>query len=95
MSRDSEGNKVGFHHPAHRRRAMRRRAMPVPELIASVALAACTALAVTVVSIEIAEADSFAFGAGVEPSGLALATFLGLLLAVMGGITVSRSLRRR
>lgn len=93
MSRDSEGNHVGFHHPAHRRRAMGRRTMPVPELIASVALAACTALAVTVVSIEIARADTF--GTGVEPNPLALATFLGALLAVMGGITVvSRSLRR-
>ena len=96
MSRDHKSKGVGFHHPAHRRRAMARHGMPLPELAASVALVACTGLALTVVSMEIARADTF--GAGVEPSGLALATFFGVLLAVGGGITalfLRRAVRRR
>lgn len=85
MIRDFKGSDVGFHPPAHRRRTMGRRSWPV--LIAGLALAVCTALTGTMVSIEIAQADTFAFGAGPDGSPLALATFLGVLLAVMGGIT--------
>jgi hypothetical protein len=86
MVRHSDG-KFGFDHPLHRRRAMARRAMPLPELIASVALAACTAVAVTMVSMEIAQAESFSFGADAEPGSLALAAFFAVLLTVMGGVT--------
>jgi hypothetical protein len=95
MSRDSQRSTVGFHDPAHRRRVVGLRTMAVPEVIASIALAACTALAVTVVSIEIAQADTFAFAAGVEESGLALAALLGLTLAAVGSVFVSRSVRHR
>jgi hypothetical protein len=96
MLRHSD-SKFGFDHPPHRRRAMARRAMPLPELIASVALAACTAVAVTIVSMEIAQAESFSFGADTEQSSLVLAAFLALLLTVMGGITafVMRRVPRR
>lgn len=80
---------VGFEHPAHRRRAMARRAMPVPELVATLALVICTLLAMTVVSIEIAQADSFSFGTDDGNNPLALAGCLALLLTVMGGITAA------
>jgi hypothetical protein len=79
--------KVGFDHPPHRRRAMARRAMPVPVLLATLALVLCTLLAVTVVSITIAQADTFSIGSERARNPLALAGFIGLLLAVVGAIT--------
>jgi hypothetical protein len=57
------------------------------ELIATLALALSTLIAVTAVSIGIARAD--VFGAQSEAGGapLAIALFVGLLLAGMGGLT--------
>ena len=57
------------------------------ELIATIALALSTLIAVTVVSIGIARAD--VFGAQANPDGapFAIALFLGLLLSAMGGLT--------
>jgi hypothetical protein len=57
------------------------------ELIATVALALSTLIAVTIVSIGIARAD--VFGAAADPDGapLAIALFIGLLLSAMGGLT--------
>ena len=68
---------------------MARRSMPLPALVATLALAFCTLLAVTVVSIEIAQADAFWFGADGDPDPLTLAGFLALLMALMGGITAA------
>lgn len=70
---------------------MARRAMPLPVLVATLALALCTLLAMTVVSIEIAQADTFSFGIEGEQSPLALAGFLAVLLALMGGIAAAIS----
>ena len=61
--------------PAHR---------PI-ELLASLALALCTLVAVTAVSIGIARAD--VPGAETAATPFALALFIGLLLSVMGGLT--------
>lgn len=57
------------------------------ELIATLALALCTLIAVTAVSIGIARADVF----GVQPDGsgesLAVALFVGLTLSTMACLT--------
>ncbi len=56
------------------------------ELIATVALALSTLVAVTAVSIGIARADAFG-AADTHSAPLALAVFIGLLLSGMGGLT--------
>jgi len=55
------------------------------ELMATVALALCTLVAVTAVSIGIARAD--VPGAEPQSAPFALALFIGLLLSGMGGLT--------
>ena len=69
-------------------------ARPV-ELFATVALALSTLVAVTVVSIGIARAD--VLGARVDYDGapLAIALFIGLLFAAMGGLTAFMADDRR
>lgn len=81
------GTEFGFGQPVHRRRAMKRR-MALPGLVASVALAICTAVAVTTVSIGIAKAD--AFGVIAESGGsAALAAVLGSAIACLGALTAA------
>jgi len=57
------------------------------ELIATVALAILTLVAVTAVSIGIARADVFGARADGDGASLAIALFIGLLLTAMGGLT--------
>jgi len=57
------------------------------ELIATVALALSTVVAVTAVSIGIARADVFGIRADGDPAPLAIALLIGLLLLAMGGLT--------
>ena len=57
------------------------------ELIATVALAFLTLVAVTAVSIGIARADVFGARADADAAPLAIALFIGLLLSAMGGLT--------
>jgi len=57
------------------------------ELIAAVALALSTLVAVTAVSIGIARADVFGAHAHSDTAPFAIALFIGLLLAAMGGLT--------
>jgi hypothetical protein len=57
------------------------------ELIATVALALSTLIAVTIVSIGIARADVFGAHADTEGAPFAIALFIGLLLSAMGGLT--------
>ena len=57
------------------------------ELIATVALALLTLVAVTAVSIGIARADVFGARADADAAPLAIALFIGLLLSAMGGLT--------
>ena len=63
-----------------------RPAAPV-ELIATVALALLTLVAVTAVSIGIARADVFGARADADAAPFAIALFIGLLLSAMGGLT--------
>jgi len=57
------------------------------ELFATVALALSTLVAVTAVSIGIARADVLAVRADPDAAPLAIALFMGLLFAAMGGLT--------
>jgi uncharacterized membrane protein len=78
-------DRIGFAHPILAKRGRRRRALALAELVATVALAISILVAVTAVSIGIARADALI----VEGDGgrWALAVFLGLFIAGMGGIT--------
>jgi hypothetical protein len=57
------------------------------ELVALVALALSTLIAVTVVSIGIARADVFNAHASRDVAPFAIALFIGFLLSAMGGLT--------
>ena len=57
------------------------------ELIATVALALSTVVAVTAVSIGIARADVFGIRTDADSASLAIALLIGLLLLAMGGLT--------
>jgi hypothetical protein len=59
----------------------------VVELVATVALALSTIIALTAVSIGIARADAFGGNADPATAPLAIALFIGLLLSAMGGLT--------
>lgn len=65
----------------------RTRPAAVVELIATIALAISTVIAVTAVSIGIARADSLGIRADGDSGPLALALLIGLLLSAMGGLT--------
>jgi len=62
------------------------RSRPV-ELFATLALALSTIIAVTAVSIGIARADVLVAHADPDAAPLAIALFMGLLFAAMGGLT--------
>jgi hypothetical protein len=86
MSKDLT-DQVGFAPPTARRRAVRRR-FALAELIATIALAVCLVVALTVVSIGMARADALTAVAEPDSARLALAITLGVIMIAMGGITV-------
>ena len=63
------------------------RPVALVELIATVALALSTVIAVTAVSIGIARADAFGMRTEGDTAPLAIALLIGLLLSAMGGLT--------
>jgi hypothetical protein len=65
----------------------RKRPVATVELIAAIALALSTVVAVTAVSIGIARADVFGMRVDADQSPLAIALLIGLLLLAMGGLT--------
>ncbi len=67
---------------------------PVVQLIATVALALSTVIAITAVSLGIARADAPG-GADSDGATLAVALLVGLLLSGMGGLTAVMAKRRR
>lgn len=77
----------GFDHPVRRKRPLTPRKIAFAELIMTIALIACIVVAVTAVSIGIARADALAGLRGGHDGTLAIAAFLALLIALMGGIT--------
>ncbi len=63
------------------------RPVALVQLIATVALALSTVVAVTAVSIGIARAEAFGARADADAAPLAIALLIGLLLSAMGGLT--------
>lgn len=76
---------VGFERPTARRPALRQRAI-CWQLVTTLTLALSTLLAVTVLTLGYARADTLSFGDS-DNASLALAVFLGLVLVGMGGLT--------
>jgi uncharacterized membrane protein YuzA (DUF378 family) len=77
----------GFTAPAGRALGRERRRVAVAELVATIALALCTLVAVTVVSVGIARADIVGNVVGHESSLFGVALVLGLLFIAVGGIS--------
>ena len=77
----------GFTPPCGRVLGRERRTVALAELVATIALALGTLVAVTVVSVGIARADVAGNIVGHESSLFGIALMLGLLFIVMGGIT--------
>ncbi|MGB8185744.1 MAG: hypothetical protein WCF37_12035, partial [Pseudolabrys sp.] len=78
---------TGFAAPAHRRLGNEHRTVALAELVASLALAASTLIAATVVSIGIARADVASNVIDNEGGLFVVALVLGLLFIGMGGLT--------
>ena len=79
---------TGFMPPAARVLGRERRNVAIAELVTTIALALCTLLAVTVVSVGIAHADVVGNVIDNESSLFAVALLLGLLFIGMGGLTI-------
>jgi len=86
---------VAFDHETPEATAPRNRPVALVELIATVALALSTLVAVTAVSIGIARADAFSARPDTDAAPLAIALFIGLLLSGMGGLTAMMADDRR
>jgi hypothetical protein len=80
---------IGFQHPARNARLKTMRKIACAELLMTITLVLSIAIAATAVSFGIARADTL--GAIVEGRNgmLALAAFLALFIAGMGGITAA------
>lgn len=78
---------TGFTPPPERDLGREHRTATVAELVASIALAICTLIAATVVSVGIARAD--AAGSVIDNEGglFAIALVIGLVFVAMGGLT--------
>jgi hypothetical protein len=74
-------------HEARQASARKHRSIACVELIATAALALSTAVAVTAVSIGIARADVVGAVTNGDSEPFAIALFIGLLFAAMGGLT--------
>ena len=78
---------TGFTPPTGRILGRERRTVAVAELVATIALALGTVVAVTAVSVGIARANVVSNVVGHESSLFGIALVLGLLFIIMGGIT--------
>jgi len=88
MTRDQIAG-IGFQHPVRSRRPLTPRKVAFAELIMTFALVLSIAVAATAIGIGIARAEAAAALNGSHDGTLAIATFLGLLIAGMGGITAA------
>ena len=77
--------RVGFDHPIAEKRPLKQRVVAL-ELAATVALAVSLAIAATAVSIGMARADTLALTDS-DGAPFAVALFLSLVIAGMGGLT--------
>ena len=78
----------GFMPPTHSNLGSEQQTAALAELVASMALAICTLVAATVVSIGIAHADVASNVIDNEGGLFAIALVLGLLFIGMGGLTM-------
>ena len=78
----------GFTPPANRAFGGEHRTVAFAELVASLALAVCTLVVATVVSVGIARADVTGNIIDNEGGVFAIALVLGLLFVGMGGLTI-------
>jgi hypothetical protein len=79
---------AGFMPPAERVLGRERRNVAIAQLVTTIALALCTILAATVVSVGMARADVVGNVIDNESSLFAIALLLGLLFIGLGGLTV-------
>ena len=96
MTRDQIAG-IGFQHPVRRQRPLTPRNIAFAELIMTSALVISIVVAATAVGIGIARADAIGALGGGDEGTIAIATFLGLLIPGMGGITaaVTRRIGKR
>jgi len=78
--------KTGFNHPTSCRSLLKQRIVSI-ELMATAALAVSLVIAMTAVTIGIARADTIGAITDGKNGPFAVALFLGLVLAGMGGLT--------
>lgn len=78
---------IGFQHPVRNIRRLMARRVAFTELLMTVALVVCLAVALTAVSFGMARADTLGTIVDGRDGALAVATFFALLAAGMGGIT--------
>ncbi len=89
MTRDQIAE-IGFQHPVRSRRPLTPRNVAFAELIMTSALVISIAVAATAVGIGIARADvTGGFISDSHDGTIAIAAFLGLLIAGMGAITAA------
>jgi len=89
MTRDQIAG-IGFQHPVRRERPLTPRKIAFAQLIMTSALVISIAVAATAVGIGIARADvTGTLHSGGHDGTIAIAAFLGLLIAGMGGITAA------
>jgi len=79
--------RIGFQHPVRNIRRLMARRVAFTELLMTVALVVCLAVALTAVSFGMARADTLGAIVDGRDGALAVATFFALLAAGMGGIT--------
>ena len=84
----------GDAHPMRRDRILKKRGRAVTGLITSLALLVSIVIAGTAVSIGIARAATLTSIASGDNDPYAIAAFLALLFAGMGGVTAALALRR-
>ena len=86
--------KVGFASPTTEKKFSKRRIAGV-ELIATVALALSLVIAATAVSIGMARAQALGAVGDSDDARFAIALFLGLVMAAMGGLTAIAARERQ
>ena len=79
---------TGFHAPIERPLGGERRRVALAELVTSIALALCTIVAATAVTVGIARANVAGNVIDNEGSLFAVSLLLGLIFIAMGGLTM-------
>ena len=84
---------IGFQHPVRNFRRLMTRRIAFTELLMTVALIVCLAVALTAVSFGMARADTLGAIVDGRDGALAVMIFLVLLIAGMGGVTTALTRR--